>query len=462
LDRQALTRASGYHVLMKPMTVDPRAWNIAAGLCLASGCGSRVVGADASGTGEASESSTTLDSTDASSSEGPECVTDADCPPGIGYYCLNGFCEYVVGDGYAEIPDGYGEGPYNDCYADADCDPLETCEFVYCQGVGTPVACRPPDPVPSLTIPEAALALSFADVDDDGAEELVVATQSELQVYEHGVDIPLVSPRGLDSDSIDAMDAAHFDAMPGEDLVILFADELRLHASDGVGNFAAPSVSPSNWPDSVGLLAGELDGAPLADMLIWASSGAGLELGNGDLVPVSVDVVIGAATARSISEPVAGFVLQRDGFLEFYISGVDESVGVSQLRGVAPHALTSIAELGDSFDLSSSRIDSSTAWTIIEQWGAVTGSLGARWGVLGHVTAMAGGEFDGDARADVALIVDGTVQVQFGALTETTCLAFYPFAGVATNLAVGDHDGDADDEIAIRFEGGNVAVIDAE
>jgi hypothetical protein len=447
---------------MKPNTVDPRAWNIVAGLCLASGCGSRVVGADASGTGEASESNTTLDSTDASTSEGPECVTDADCPPEIGYYCLNGFCEYVVGDGYAEVPDGYGEDPYTGCSADEDCDTLEICEFNDCQGVGMPVACQPPDLVPSLTIPVAALALSFADVDDDGAEELVVATQSELQVYESGMDIPLVSPRGLDSESIDAMDAAPFDATPGEDVVILFADELRQHGSDGVGNFAAPSVTASNWPDSVGLLAAELDGGPLADMLIWASSGAGLKLGNGDVVPVSVDVVIGAATARPITEPVAGFVLQHDDALEFYISGVGESVGLSQMRGEAPYALTSIAQLGDSFDLSSSVIDSSSAWTMIEQWGSVTGNLGVRWGLLGRVTAMAGGDFDGDARADVALIVDGTVQVQLGVLEQDTCLASYPFAGIATNLAVGDHDGDGDDEIAIRFEDGNVAILDAE
>jgi hypothetical protein len=323
------------------------------------------------------------------------------------------------------------------------------------------VACQPPDLVPSLSIPVAALALSFADVDDDGAEELVVATQSELQVYESGMDIPLVSPRGLDSDSIDAMDAAHFDATPGEDVVILFADELRKHGSDGVGNFAAPSVSASNWPDSVGLLASEFIGSAPADMLIWASSGAGIEFGTGNVVPVAVDVVISSASARAVTDPVSGFVLQHDDALEFYV-GVDEWVGLSQMRGAAPYALTSIEHLGDGYDLSSSVINSSFAWTMIEQWIPDNGNLGVRWGVLGHVTAMAGGDFDGDARADVALIVDGTVQVQLGVLEQDTCLASYPFAGIATNLAVGDHDGDGDDEIAIRFEDGNVAILDAE
>jgi hypothetical protein len=438
---------------MTSLTVDPRAWNLFAGLCLASSCGGRVIGADTTETGEASESNTTLDSTE--TSEGSECESTDDCP--YGYHCMDGTCEY---GGYHDGHIDYSEYSYGECYVDIECDGLEICDFNYCQSVRTPELCQPPDPNPILGIPGAALALSFADVDDDGAEELVVATQSELQVYESGSNIPIISPRGLDSDSIDAMDAAAFDATPGEDVVILFADELRLHASDGVGSFAAPSVSPSNWPDSVGLLAGEFDADPPADMLIWASSGAGLELGGGNVVPVSVDVVIGSATARSVTDPVGGFVLQHNGALEFYI-GVGEMVGLSQVRGaVQSVALTSIEQLGDGFDLSSSVIGSEFVWTMIEQWGPATGNLGANWGVTGLVTAMAGGDFDGDARADVALIVDSSVQVQFGVLTETTCLAMYPFAAIATNLAVGDHDGDGDDEIAVRFEGGNVAVLE--
>jgi hypothetical protein len=172
-----------------------------------------------------------------------------------------------------------------------------------------------------------------------------------------------------------------------------------------------------------------------------------------------VDVVVGSATARSVTDPIAGFVLQHDDALEFYV-GLGELVGLSQMRGEAPYALSSIAQLGDGFDLSSSVINSPFVWTMIEQWGPATGNLGVYWGVPGRVTAMAGGDFDGDDRADVAMIVDSSVQLQFRVLEENTCIVFLPFQSIPTNLAVGDHDGDGDDEIAIRFDGGNVAVIE--
>lgn len=446
---------------MKPVAVDPRAWNIVAGLCLASGCGSRTITADgdsdASGTDasesatSSAESNTTIDTLETG---GPECVNDTDCPPG--YYCLDGVCQYAIS------PDGHIDSYYYpNCYADSDCNTLEVCEYSYCQVLLTPAACQPPDPTPSLAIPIGSLALSFVDVDADGADELVVATPSELHVYESGSDVPTISPRGIDSDTIDAMVGGAFDGAAGDDVMILFADELRLHGSDGVGSFAPPSVSPSDWPDSTGLLAGEFDGAAPADLVIWASSGAGAQLGSGEQLSFGADP-IGAATARSLSDPVGGFLLQRDTLLDFY-DAAGAAIGTSQLRADAPYALTSIEQLGDSFDLSSSVVFSvRDAWTVIEEWGPATGNLGIYWGVPGQVNAMLGGDFDGDARADIALIIGPTVQVQFAVLTDSSCLAMYPFAAIAQALAVGDHDGDGDDEIAVRFEAGHITVLDGE
>jgi hypothetical protein len=443
---------------MMPGAVDPRAWNIFAGLCLASGCGGRVIGADTSGTetADSSESITTVDDPDGS--DGPECVTSLNC--GYSYECYDGECVYVP-QGQDGHNHDYAEGWDHsaECFYDADCSTLEICDAGFCQEVWHPSACRPPDPDAGLMIPVASLALSFADVDDDGAEELVVATVSELHVYESGSDVPLISPRGLESETVDAMAAAAFDATPGEDVVILYADELRRHASDGAGNFAAPSVSPSSWSNSVGLLAGELDGAAPADTLIWASSGAGVELASGASIQLSNEM-IASAIARPLAEPAAGFALQRSDILYFFTSG-GASIGTAQMRGSSPpFALTSITQLGEAHDLSSSVIGSD--WTMIEQWRPASANLDGYSGVLGQVTAMAGGDFDGDAQADVALIIDGSLQVQFGVLSETTCLALYPFESIATNIVVGDHDGDLDGELAIRFEGGNVAVIDAE
>jgi hypothetical protein len=382
-------------------------------------------------------------------------VTSADCQ--YSYQCYYGVCEYAPQhDGHLDHDDDYWDP---DCTGDNYCGPLELCESDYCEQLPSPPACLGPDPDPGLPIPVAALAMSFVDVDADGAEELVVATASELRVYESGSDVPLISPRGLDSDSIDAMVGGPFDASPGDDVVILFADELRLHASDDAGYFLFPSVGPSSWPDSVGLLDGEFDGVAPADLLTWASSGAGVELGSGDTLALSTDV-IGSATARSLADPLGGFVLQHDSLLDFYDVG-GEAIDTAEMRGLYPYALTSIAQLGDSFDLSSSVVPPGF-WTIIEQWGPATGNLGTRWGLQRQVAAMAGGDFDGDAAADVALILDSTVRIQFGVLDDETCLAAYPFAALALDIEIGDQDGDGDDELAVRFEAGDIIVIDGE
>jgi hypothetical protein len=448
-----------YHGPMNPFAFDARAWNIVAGLCLASGCGGRVIGSDGSSDGSGTEASESAESNTTPSEEWdePECVNDDECSShGYGYVCDEGMCLYTGGyqDGHFEHDDeSYW---YPECYSDSDCDTLEICLSDYCSLQFSPLACRGPQPVPSLEIPVAALAMHFVDVDSDGAEELVVATASELQVYEGGSDIPLVSPRGLDSDSIDAMAGGPFDATPGDDVMLLIDDELRLHASDGVGNFAAPSVSASTWPDSVGLREGEFDGVAPADLLIWASSGAGVELGSGDAFPLSAEI-IGAATARSLAEPPGGFVLQHNTTLDFYdVGGV--AIGSDAMRGGSPYALTSASQLGYVFDLSSSVVGPGM-WTIIEQWDAGTGP-GSYWGLPGRVTAMAGGDFDGDDRGDIAVIVDGAVQIQFTVITNVTCLSSYPLEGIAEDLAIGDHDGDGDDELAVRFEAGTIAVFD--
>jgi hypothetical protein len=429
---------------MSAITVDPRAWNILAGLCLTSSCSGRAIGTDGSET-ETTQTSTTLET------GGPECQTDADCP--YGYVCQDGVCEYYpVHDGHW----GY------ECYEDGECGMLELCNYGYCEDVPQKYSsCPPPGPAPSLEIPVAALGLTFADVDADGASELVIATQSELQVYESGSDMPLVSPRVLESDTIDAMVGGQFDAMAGEDVVILFADELYRHGSDGVGNLAAPSVSPSPWPDSVGLLAGEFDDANATDLLIWASSGAGVLLGSGEMLELSAEG-IDLATARSVDDPLGGFVLARGDVLNFFTAdGV--AITSSSMRGDSPHALTSIAHLGDVFYLSASHKQYDQGeWTLFEQWGPGTGNLGTSWGTGSPITTMLGGDFDGDGQGDLVLVGEGSMRLHFSVLTDESCTGPYVFNGNVLGLAVGDHDGDGDDELAIRSDVSHVAILDGE
>lgn len=429
---------------MCDVSFDPRAWNILAGLCLASGCGDRTIGADDT---DGSESNTTDGTTETG---GPECSTDEDCLPG--YYCVDGICEYVPShDGSWVI----------ECSSDVDCDPLELCEYDYCSWVSTPPACVPTVPGGLGAIPIASLALTFADLDGDGSDALVIATQTELHVFDD--DTVNVYPREFASDFIDAMAAGPLDAMPGDEVVIMVDDELHVHGWDGMGNFATLGVQPAGLLGSVELLVGEFDGEAPADMVICASLGAAVTLGSGDVVELSHGPC-SAITARSIDDPLGGFAV-ASGVIDFY-TAAGEAIASSEAHG-NPSSLTSIEHLGDGFDLSSSNLLSLASgqeqgWSLIEQWGPATGNLGTRWGLLGLVTAMAGGDFNGDARADVGLIVDGVAQIHFGPLAQQTCLQQYSLAGVAADLAVGDNDGDGDDELAVRLEDGQIEVLPGE
>ena len=444
------------------MSFDPRAWNIAAGLCLATGCGARTIsvdtdtGTDATDETEETESNTTIT---IEPTTGPECVNASDCP--YGYYCYDGMCEYVPHhDGHLDHTEDYW---YGECYVDTDCEPLAICDFDYCEPLLGPSDCAPPDQATALPIPGVALALSFVDVDDDGADELVVATQSELHVFESGSDMPTTSARGLDSPSVDAMVGGAFDMSPGDDVVLLFADELYLHASDGVGSLAMPIVVASGWTDSRGLRVGQFDDQALSDLLIWSGTGAGIAFGSGLGVPLGDQVAIATADARSVDDPVAGFVIafEESPVMSFHDAdgGFIDYVG---LRGVWPYAVTSFEILGDGYVLSTSTINSVESWTAFEEWGPATGNSGQIWGMLGSVEAMLGADFGGDARDDVAMLSGGEPRIHFDVHDINGCLATYSLGDPAVDLVAGDHDGDGDDELALLTALGEVVVIDGE
>jgi hypothetical protein len=206
------------------MRVDPRAWNLLAGLSLIAGaCSGRNLSSD-DGTNDGSES------------VGPECSQDSDCPPG--YYCRDGVCSYHISlDG--------GVGGWAECYELDDCGPLSLCLSYYCSSPipdlhGCPLTAEFGIP---LTIGQPPLALSFVDVDADGAAELVAATQAELHAFESGSNVASVSARVYESSSIVAMVAGDFESDPGQDLALLVDDTLLVHRADGIAGFDAPSES---------------------------------------------------------------------------------------------------------------------------------------------------------------------------------------------------------------------------
>jgi hypothetical protein len=286
---------------------DPRVWNIVAGVGLLAGCSARTIGQDGgegTDTGEDAET------------EGPECIDNSDCPPG--YDCEAGVCYYW----------GYDDGwvPYYECYSDSECADYSLCISYYCEGLWPrPVDCPAGAWSAQFTIPEAqgALRTQFVDVDEDGRDELVVATQSEFLIFPPDLPSPpTVVAREPASDTITDMVAGDFDGEPGEDLLLLVGDQLHLHLSNGVDGFAAAVPQPAPSPAPRGLVAGAFNPEPRTDVLIWGQTGAQVDDRQGNVLEVAADDIV-AAAALELGSVTSGFGLRTMGGLR--LPGLDGS-----------------------------------------------------------------------------------------------------------------------------------------
>jgi hypothetical protein len=449
------------------MRVDPRAWNLLAGLSLIAGaCSGRIIGSDdgddsstdgssSDGTNESSSSddsttSTSTSSTDESDTGDPECIQDSDCPPG--YYCLDGICEYQV------APDGNWN--QYECYSPYDCGPLELCIDDYCSPVLELSGCRPTAELGiPLTIAQTPLALSFVDLDADGAAELVVATQTELHAFESGSDVASVSARVVESPNITAMVAGNFAPSPGQDLTLLVDDTLLVHPADGIAGFDAPSESASPQLDSLGLIAGEFggDGEGDTELMVWSENGA-----NFSHIEAPLDGPILAMTAHDWNASAPHFMTRNTDSLRYYSIYTEFLTGAPSYLGAAAF-LTAIA-YPYSFDLNATVFEggAENSWTLFELWHGDV--LEGEWGMNGVISATASGELDSDSSDEVALIHDGGVTLIDNVTSGSECTTALDLGGLtgATHLAIGDHDGDGDSELAVAFAGGEILVFDGE
>jgi hypothetical protein len=72
-------------------------------------------------------------------------------------------------------------------------------------------------------------------------------------------------------------------------------------------------------------------------------------------------------------------------------------------------------------------------------------------------TDIASGDFDGDQMDDI-LVVDGAASVVFGVMTEPCVATRILGPEPAIGVAIGDHDGDGDDEAAV-IQAGRVLIL---
>ena len=419
---------------------DPRAWNLFAGVALVSaGCGPRLASQEAGDSGETAD-------TTPEGPEGPEpeCIDGTDCP--VGYGCYDGVCTYY--------PHHDGWIPYYDCYSDSECDEFELCQYGYCELLGLP----PPNceelglawPAPTSIYAEGGeLALTFADVDADGQDELVVATPNELRVYESGGGAPTSSPRV--EQLVTDMVAGDFDALPGEDVLLLVGDSLALHGSNGDGSFAAPTVNPILLGFVSELFAGDLDGQPPTDLLAWGGAGAYIDL-SGQLEIFETSQIMGAAV-HELGTPEPAFALRRQTAIDVYSLDAQLLTTWSDIEGAA-----SVTAFNREFASEYVTLTFYSTWSRVHSRGVNGGS--DEWSMVGTASRAVAGDLDGSETDELVYLDGDKTWVQFNPLEDGDCWHDLPVPGIAVEAVFGDHDGDGDQELAVSTHDGQVVLFD--
>ena len=407
--------------------VDARVWNLLVGSSLIAGaCSERTAGDDT--------------------------TTASDTGDGDGDGDGDGYNDYGDGDGYN---DSYSEewSAY-ECYTADDCGPFELCETHDCVEVPQFPACTPTtQPSIPLVVDGETLALSFVDLDADGAAELVAATQTQLHAFESGSDVATVSARVSESPSVAAMVAGDFDPAPGQDLALLVDDTVFVHSADGIAGFDAPSADESPQDNSIGMLAGDVDGVPPTDLVIWGqwTSVIGASVWVLDAPPIE------SATAHDLSSGSGRFVLRDESTLYFY--SLDGFLSLETAINPGAAAFVTAITHPEHLDANVTVYDT---WSLFQLW--EPGNLRGQWGVLGSISAIASGDLDGDGHDEVPLIRSGGVTLVGNFENGNKCSTTFEFGGLgeATHIAVGDWDGDGDGELAIAFTTNELVVFDGE
>jgi hypothetical protein len=303
-----------------------------------------------------------------------------------------------------------------------------------------------------------ALALSFADVDADGQEELVVATASELWVYESDGADPIASPRA--AGEIRDMVAGDFDATPGEDVLLLLSgDSLALHNSIGDGTFGPGASNPTPIGFLTGLVAGDFDGQPPSDLLAWGGAGAYVDLA-GQIIVLD-EGQIASAAVHDLGSPEPSIALWRDTTVDIYALDVQPITSWTEVPGV-PMLAPFWREFTSEYAIVSAHYDT---WSRVQ-----SRNLNQEideWSIHGTPSLIFAGDLD-HSQTDELVFFDEmdpdlpNAFVQFNPLQDGDCWHPLPVPGRGNPVEAvfGDHDGDGDEELAFRTDLGEAALFD--
>jgi hypothetical protein len=420
------------------MGFDSCAWNLLAGLAIATSCIDQPISqADSTDSVEADETQASDSGTDSGTDTSSGTDTDS---------------RTDTGSGDPDIP-----LPVHECANDYDCHQLELCVDNDCVAVDTPPPCDISIPdYPTVDVAEQVLALAFVDLDGDGADQLLLATTTNLYSFDSIDAMPASFPRGDESPQIHGMVGGAFDDMPGDDLIVLHDDTLDLYLSDGLGQLGPPISSPCPFPLARGLVAGTFDEDALSDLLVWGEISAGVLYGSGEQLHL-LDGVIDSGGARDFGLPGEGFSLLREDQLLFIDTSGFE-LGSASLYENGLNASTGFDVAGVPLEVGTTHVNlDDDGWTLVEIFDRLSSDPVDRWGLTDGVRILRAGNFDGlDETDDLLLGIQNRMWLYLG----NECLESLPFAEFVTNVALGDFDGDGDDELAVLTGGSVVHVID--
>lgn len=461
---------------MSPRELETHWWNLpmlAACTAMAS-CGPLVVPAGQTDTDamtdagtDSSPPATGADTTAAPCRDGSECEPGYDCIGGVCMppeYCASGCCYDSGGCCYDDCCDG--DCDYAECYDDEECGPYGLCEGDILEGY-----CRDTLPIGEcadglmlelLQLPTGGIsgALAFVEVDDDPAQELVVARMTGAMLYPGPGEmyVPLPVPAGS---TVHEITSGDFDGDGDGDLVMVIdRGQLIMLVNDGAGSFTLSQQI-------------ELESSIYAlETLQWNDDlvldVAGLTADGGVLVqtiePTGVfgpSVALPATFAESFTvtdygdDTYGDLVVQSDGSAQVYRGSAAGDVDVDMTLPGLPRS---------NRKLSAGPIVGMTPWEVMGH-----SSLDAGWQLLelwaggsehpqlyslpGPAWYVLVGDFDGSSTTDLVTVYESTfsyVRTQaLDGIPSFECYVPFVFDGLVTNVGMGDFDGNGRDDVLV-------------
>lgn len=226
-----------------------------------------------------------------------------------------------------------------------------------------------------------------------------------------------------------------------------------------ISAFVNPSILPNPIDVPMGLLAGDFDGQPPQDMWVWAESGARLYLGgNVSSVEILIDLV-DSTTAFEYTSPYASLLFGIAHDFGGLLVSSDLSGNLLDEQYTVADTVVAVSSPGQGRFVTAAY--HSKNWSHLRFVDPTTLDEAASF-LRGGLPSLRAGDFDGDQQQEV-LASSSELELILDVFTEPCILPLDLAIEPEPILpAVGDHDGDGDDEFAVIAVDGTVIVVDVE